>query len=155
MFSSICIFTLPVIITFFILTAAILNLDQGSFASRLFLDSYWKNLLSFAFRISLIPGIIYLTYRGLSRLRDRRGEKRLTLILVSLILFTVFIAMPPRQRSRGALSVADSKPQSIREVIYRADSRQGGALGKKPPVNSSQPQRSQPKILTKTFATKS
>jgi hypothetical protein len=133
LFSFICIFTLPLIITVFILTAAILNLDQGSLAGGLFRNSYWKNLLSFAFRISLIPGIVYLTYLGLSRLRDRRREKRLALVLVSLILFTVFIAMPPRQQqSRVALSVSDSKPQPLRDVIYRADSRQEGAVQEAP-----------------------
>jgi hypothetical protein len=136
LFSFICIFILPVIITAFILTAAILNLDQGFLASGLF-----RYILSFAFRISLIPGIVYLTYLGLSRLRDRSGEKRLALVLVSLILFTVFFAMPPRQQSRVAISVAESKP--LREMIYRADSRQGEAVDNKPRLNSSQLQRTQ------------
>jgi hypothetical protein len=155
LFSLICIFILPVIFTVLILTAAILNLHQGSFASGLFADSYWRGLLSFTFRISLIPGIVYLTYLGLSRLRNRRGEKRLALVLVSLILFTVFIDMPPRQQSHAALSVADSRPQPLSAVVYRADSRRKEPVDKKPLLNSSQLQRSQVKILTKKISAKS
>jgi len=142
MFASICIFVLPVIVSIFILTAAILNGVQGSLASVLFSDSYWRSLLSFGFRISLIPGIAYLTYRGLSRLPDRRVEKRLALFVVSLMLLTVFVVMPPRQQPRVALSGIDSKPQPVRDVVYKADSRKGSALDKKTPPRSSQPQHS-------------
>ena len=139
LFSLICIFTLPVIVALFILTAAILNVGQGSLASAPFPDSYWKSLLSFAFRISLIPGIVYLTYRGLTRLHDR--EKRLALFVVSMILFTVLIVMPPTQQ-HVALSGIASKSQSVREANYRADSRNGGAADKKTPINNSRPRRS-------------
>jgi hypothetical protein len=47
-----CVFTLPVIVAIFVLTAAILNLGQGFSTNMPFPDSYWKSLLSFAFRVS-------------------------------------------------------------------------------------------------------
>jgi hypothetical protein len=143
MFASLCIFALPVIVSIFILTAAVLNGVQGSLPSVLFPDSYWRSLLSFGFRISLIPGIAYLTYRGLSRLPDRSVEKRLALVLVSLMLLTAFVVMPPRQQPRVALSGVDLKPQPVREVVYKADSRKGGAVDKKKaPLSGSRPRHS-------------
>ena len=141
LYSLICVFTPPVIVAVITLTAATLNLGHGHPASSPSLDDYWKNLLSFSFRISLIPGIVYLTYRGLNRLRERHGERRLALVLVSLMLFTVLIVMPPRPQ-RVASSRIESKPRLVRAVIYKTDSRQRGAVDRKIPLNSSPPQRS-------------
>ena len=95
MFVFTCIFALPIIVSGFILMAAVLNGGQGSFASAFSPDSYWRILLSFSFRTSLIPGIAYLTYRGLNRLHDQHGEKRLIVILVSLMLLTTFVLASP------------------------------------------------------------
>jgi hypothetical protein len=100
-----------------------------------FADSYWKSLLSFAFRISLIPGIVYLASRGLRRLRDRGGEKRLALIFASLMLFTVLIVMPPRQEERATFSGTPLTPQLTKQVIYRPENRKARAADKKSPIN--------------------
>ena len=148
----ICVFIPPIIVTVIILTGAMLNTGQGSLASVPFPEDFWKNLLSFSFRISLVPGIVYLTYRGLSRLRERRGEKRLALVLVSLMLFTVLVVMPPGQQ-HGTLSRIASKSQLLRAVYYKTDSRQPVVVNKEIPVKSSRPQRSQPEILTKKLIT--
>ena len=109
LFVFICVFTLPVIVAVFVLTAALLNLGQGTSTYMPFPDNYWKSLLSFAFWISLIPGIVYLTSRGLRRLRDRRGEKRLALIFASLMLFTVLTVMPPKPEEGGTFSRGRTK----------------------------------------------
>ena len=134
LFVCICVFALPVIVAIFVLMAAVLNLGQGSLTSMPFPDTYWKNLLSFTVRISLIPGIVYLTSRGLSRLRDRAGEKRLALVFASLMLFTVLIVMPPKRQPHAAFSGIELKPQPAKEVIYRADTRKARAVDKKSPV---------------------
>jgi hypothetical protein len=131
-FAFICAFALPVIVSGFILVAAVLNGSQGSLADILLPDSYWRILLSFSFRISLIPGIVYLTYRVVSRLRDRRGEKRLPVVLVSLMLLTVLVVMPPRRQPGFALSGAASKPQQIRDDVYKGDVRTGRAAANSP-----------------------
>jgi hypothetical protein len=75
MLAILCVFALPVIVSALILMVAVLNAREGSLASVLFPGSYWPNLLSIAFRISLIPGVAYLTYRMLSGVRDRSGQK--------------------------------------------------------------------------------
>lgn len=137
-----CVFALPVIVSGFILLAAVLNGGQGSLANVLLPDNYWRILLSFSFRISLIPGIAYLTYRGLSRLRDRRGEKRLLVVLASLMVLTVFVLMPPWPQPRVGLSGAASKPRQIREAVYKGDVRTGRAAGKQPPAGGLRSQRS-------------
>ena len=115
----------------FILTAAFLNAGQ-SLTTTLLPGSYWLALLSFAFRISLIPGFAYLTYRAVSRLHDRCGEKRLVVILSSLMLLTVFVLMPARPQARLASPEAALKSQRLREVIYRADDREKHAPVKTP-----------------------
>jgi hypothetical protein len=142
MFAFICAFALPMIVSGFILVAAVLNGGQGSLAHVLLPGSYWRTLLSFSFRISLIPGIAYLTHRGVSRLRDRRGEKRLLVVLASLMLLTVLVVMPPRPQPRFTLSEAASKPQQIRDDVYKGDVRTGRAAGKQPPASGLRSQRS-------------
>ena len=142
-FALIYVFALPVVVTIFVLMAAVLNLRHGSLTTMPFPDGYWKNLLSFAFRLSLIPGIVYLASRGLNRLRHRRGEKRLIIVIASLMLFSVLIDMPPKQPTpRVATSGIELKTQPVKEVIYRADNRKAGAVDKKCPLNSPQLQRS-------------
>jgi uncharacterized membrane protein YhaH (DUF805 family) len=141
-FVFICVFTLPVIVAIFVLTAAILNLGQGSSTNMPFPDSYWKSLLSFAFRISLIPGIVYLTSRGLRRLRDRGREKRLALIFASLMLFSVLIVMPPKPEERATFSGSQLKPQLTKQVIYRPESRKARAADNKNPLNGPHLERS-------------
>jgi hypothetical protein len=64
LFALIYVFALPVVVTVFVLMAVVLNLRHRSLASMPFLDGYWKNLLSFAFRFKLDPGIVYLASRG-------------------------------------------------------------------------------------------
>ena len=138
-----CIFALPIIVSGFILMAAVLNGGQGSFASAFSPDSYWRILLSFSFRTSLIPGIAYLTYRGLNRLHDQHGEKRLIVILVSLMLLTTFVLVPPRPQPRIALSGAALKPQQLRDAVYKGGVRRmGRAAGKQPLTSGLQPQHS-------------
>jgi hypothetical protein len=46
MFVFTCIFALPIIVSGFILMAAVLNGGQGSFARAFSPDSYWRILLS-------------------------------------------------------------------------------------------------------------
>jgi len=65
-FALIYVFALPVVVAIFVLMAAILNHRQGSLTGAPFPDSCWKNFLSFAFRLSLILGIVYLTSRRLN-----------------------------------------------------------------------------------------
>ena len=142
LFVLICVFTLPIIVATFVLTAAILNLEPGSLASMPFPDSYWKNLLSFAFRVSMIPGIVYLTSRGLRRLRNRGGEKRLALVFASLMLFTVLIVMPPQRQPPATFSGTQIKPQMPKQVVYRAESWKVRAVDKKNPLHSPLLQRS-------------
>ena len=142
LFVFICVFTLPIIVAIFVLTAAILNLGSGSLASMPFPDTYWKDLLSFAFRVSMIPGIVYLTSRGLRRLRNLGGEKRLALVFASLMLFTVLIVMPPQRQPRATFSGTQLKPQMPKEVVYRAESWKARAADKKRPLNSPLLQRS-------------
>ena len=134
-FALLCIFGLPVIVSAFILTAALLNAGQ-SLTTVLLPGSYWLALLSFAFRISLIPGFAYLTYRAVSRLHDRCGEKRLVVVLSSLILLTVFVLMPGRPQARLASSEAALKSQRLREIYREGDPE------KHTPVFASQPRRS-------------
>ena len=100
-FALVCVFALPLIVSAFTLTAAFLNAGQ-SLTTVLLPGSYWLALLSFAFRISLIPGFAYLTYRAVSMLHDRCGEKRLVVVLCSLMLLTVFVLMPARPQARLA-----------------------------------------------------
>lgn len=142
LFVFICVFTLPIIVAIFVLTAAILNLGSGSLASMPFPDSYWKNLLSFAFRVSMIPGIVYLTSRRLRHLRNLGGEKRLALVFASLMLFTVLIVMPPQRQPRATFSGTQLKAQTPKEVVYRAESGKARAADKKGPLNSPLLQRS-------------
>jgi hypothetical protein len=142
LFALIYVFALPVGVTIFILMAAVLNLRHGSLTSMPFPDSYWKNLLSFAFRLSLIPGIVYLASRGLNQLRHRRSEKRLTLVIASLMLFSVLIVMPPKPPPRVASSGIEREPEPVKQVIYRADNRKAGAVDRKHSLNTSQLQRS-------------
>jgi hypothetical protein len=49
LFVFICVFTLPVIVAFFVLTAALLNLGQGTSTYMTFPDNYWKSLLRLLF----------------------------------------------------------------------------------------------------------
>jgi hypothetical protein len=143
MFVFTCIFALPIIVSGFILMAAVLNGGQGSFARAFSPDSYWRILLSFSFRTSLIPGIAYLTYRGLSRLHDQRGEKRLIVILVSLMLLTTFVLVPPRPQPRIALSGAALKPQQLRGTVYKGGVRRmGRAAGNQPLTSGLESQHS-------------
>jgi hypothetical protein len=100
-FALVCVFALPLIVSAFTLTAAFLNAGQ-SLTTVLLPGSFWLALLSFAFRISLIPGFAYLTYRAVSMLHDRCGEKRLVVVLCSLMLLTVFVLMPARPQARLA-----------------------------------------------------
>ena len=100
-FALVCVFALPLIVSAFTLTAAFVNAGQ-SLTTVLLPGSYWLALLSFAFRISLIPGFAYLTYRAVSMLHDRCGEKRLVVVLCSLMLLTVFVLMPARPQARLA-----------------------------------------------------
>jgi len=100
-FALVCVFALQLIVSAFTLTAAFLNAGQ-SLTTVLLPGSYWLALLSFAFRISLIPGFAYLTYRAVSMLHDRCGEKRLVVVLCSLMLLTVFVLMPARPQARLA-----------------------------------------------------
>ena len=67
-------FALPLVIGAFILMAAVLNPGQGSVATVLVPNSYWKSLLSIAARISLIPGVALLTHRVLSSSAKRRSR---------------------------------------------------------------------------------
>ena len=140
-FAFACIFALPVIVGAFILTAAFLNAGQ-SLTTTLLPGSYWLALFSFAFRISLIPGFAYLTYRAVSMLHDRCGEKRLVVILSSLMLLTVFVLMPARPQARLASPGVALKSQRLREVIYGAHDREKRAPAKEPSANTSQPTRS-------------
>jgi hypothetical protein len=140
-FALACIFVLPVIVSAFILTAALLNAGQ-SLTTVLLPGSYWLALLSFAFRISLIPGFAYLTYCAVSRLHDRCGEKRLVVVLSSLMLLTVFVLVPPHPQARLASLGTALKSQRLPEVIYRADEWKKHAPVKDPSVNASQPGRS-------------
>jgi hypothetical protein len=142
LFVSICVFTLPVLVAIFVLTVAMLNLGQGSSTNMPFPDSYWKSLLSFAFRISLIPGIVYLTSRGLRRLRDRGGEKRLALIFASLMLFTVLIVLPPKSEKQATSSGSQLKPQLTKQIIFRPENREGRALDNQTPIKGASLQRS-------------
>ena len=100
-FALVCVFALPLIVSAFTLTAAFVNAGQ-SLTTVLLPGSYWLALLSFGFRISLIPGFAYLTYRAVSMLHDRCGEKRLVVVLCSLMLLTVFVLMPARPQARLA-----------------------------------------------------
>jgi hypothetical protein len=91
----------------------------------------------------LIPGIVYLTSRGLNRLRHRRGEKGLITVIAPLMLFSLLIVMPPKQPTpRVASSEIELKTQPVKEVIYRADKRKAGAVDKKCPLNNPLLQRS-------------
>jgi len=137
-FAVTCIFALPVIVSAFFLTAAFLNAGQ-SLTTVLLPGSYWLALLSFGFRISLIPGFAYLTYRAASVLHDRCGEKRLVVVLSSLMLLTVFVLMPARPQARLASPGATLKSQRLREVIYRADDREKHAPVKDSSVKAFQP----------------
>jgi hypothetical protein len=125
LFAFIYVFALPGVVTIFVLMAAALNLRHGSLNSMPFPDGYWKNLLSFAFRLSLIPGIVYLASRGLNRLQHRRSEKRLTLVIASLMLFSVLIVMPPKPPPRASRppesnqSLNRSKRSSTERTIER------------------------------------
>jgi hypothetical protein len=101
-FPLVCVFALPLIVSAYILTAALLNAGQ-SLTTVLLPGSYWLALLSFAFRISLIPGFAYLTYRAVSRLHDRCGEKCLVVVLSSLMLLIVFVLMPGRPQRASHL----------------------------------------------------
>jgi hypothetical protein len=122
-FAVVCIFALPVIVSAFILTAALLNAGQ-SLTTVLLPGSYWLALLSFAFRISLIPGFAYLTYRAVSRLHDRCGEKRFVVVLSSLMLLTVYVLMPARPQARLASPEATLKSQR-----FSRSHLQSGRLG--------------------------
>ena len=109
-FALACIFVLPVIVSAFILTAALLNAGQ-SLTTVLLPGSYWLALLSFGFRISLIPGFAYLTYRAASVLHDRCGEKRLVVVLSFPDAFNSICphACPPASAPRiswGRLKIA-------------------------------------------------
>lgn len=114
-------FALPLVIGAFILMAAVLNPGQGSVATVLVPNSYWKSLLSITARISLIPGFALLTHRALSSLRDRSREKRLAVILLSLVLLTVFAFMPSQQRPQVASTTVGSTRQQVTDVVYKAD----------------------------------
>ena len=142
LFVFICVFTLPVIVAIFVLTAAILNFGQESSTNMPFPDSDWKSLLSFAFRISLIPGIVYLTSRGLRRLRDQGGEKRLVLIFASLMLFTVLIVLPPKPEERATFPGSQLKPQLTKQIIFRPENRKARAVDNKIPIKGAHLQRS-------------
>jgi len=81
-------FVLPLIVSAYILTAAILNASQGSLPTVLFADNNLRNLLSIAFRISLIPGVAVLVYRALKSLRYHPRDERLAVILVLLTRYS-------------------------------------------------------------------
>jgi hypothetical protein len=91
------VFALPIIVSAFTLFAAVLN-EQCGLATLLSPDTGWSRLVSFGFRISMIPGISYLLYRGLRRLYHRGDQRRLLVMLASLTSVTVLLCMPPRSR---------------------------------------------------------
>jgi hypothetical protein len=114
------VFALPIIVSAFTLLAAVLN-EQGGLATLMSPDTGWSRLLSFGFRISMIPGISYLAYRGFRRLYQRGNQRRLLVMLASLTALTVLLCMPPRSRQAKVWITRAASPQAVQKVLYKID----------------------------------
>jgi hypothetical protein len=120
LFVVFAVFALPIIVSAFTLLAAVLN-EQGGLATLLSPDTGWSRLVSFGFRISMIPGISYLAYRGFRRLYHRGDQRRLLVMLASLTAVTVLLCMPPRSRQAQILFTRATSPQKVQQVLYKID----------------------------------
>jgi len=94
----------------------------------LFADNNLRNLLSIAFRISLIPGVAVLVHRALKSLRYHPRDERLAVILVLLTLLAVFAFAP----SQPHLRAVGSPHEQVRQIIYKKDGHHTGAAIKNP-----------------------
>ena len=98
----------------------------------LFADNNLRNLLSIAFRISLIPGVAVLVHRALKSLRYHPRDERLAVILVLLTLLAVFAFAPSQPHLREAITAVGSPHEQVRQIIYKKDGHHTGAAIKNP-----------------------
>jgi hypothetical protein len=120
LFVVIAVLGIPLIVSGFALLAALLN-QRGDLATVLSPDSAWLRLVSFLFRMSMIPGTFYLAYRGLRSLTHRRSERRLFLMLACSALVTTFLLIPPRPRPGYLWSAPPARSENVQQVGYKID----------------------------------
>jgi hypothetical protein len=120
LFVVIAVFAIPIIVSGFTLLAALLH-QRGDLATVLSPDSAWIRLVSFLFRMSMIPGIFYLAHRGLRSLTHRRGKRRLFLMVTSLAIVTAFLLIPPRPRPGYLWAAPAAKSENVQQVGYKID----------------------------------
>ena len=111
-------FALPVFVSFLILTAAVLNSAHRSAATIFPLDSYWAHLLSIGFRTSLIPGVAFLVYCVVNRLRYRPLEHRLAFVAFSVLCLVVFVYAPSREYSHNRANPVGLTQEEQKETVY-------------------------------------
>jgi hypothetical protein len=111
-------FSLPVFVSFLILIAAVLNSAHRSAATIFPLDSYWAHLLSIGFRTSPIPGVAFLVYCVVNRLRYRPLEHRLAFVAFSLLCLVVFVYAPSRQYSHNRANPVGLTQEKQKETVY-------------------------------------
>jgi hypothetical protein len=91
---------------------------MGPLASMPFLDGYWKHLLSFAFRLSLIP-VSFIWHLGGRTGRGMSAAKNVWLLSIApLMLSSVLIVIPPKQpMPRVASSGIELEAQPVKEGL--------------------------------------
>jgi hypothetical protein len=148
-------FALPVFVSFLILTAAVLNSAHRSAATIFPLDSRWAHLLSIGFRTSLIPGVAFLVYCVVNRLRYRPLEHRLAFVAFSLLCLVVFVYAPSRQYSHNKanpVGLTQEKKETVYAIPRSSDIiRVDGVPVAKPLSEQGDADRSLPKTVYAEF----
>jgi hypothetical protein len=120
LFVFFAVFALPIIVSAFTLLAAVLN-EKGGLAALLSPDTGWRRLVSLGFRISMIPGILYLACRGFRRVYKRGEQRRLLAMLAFLTVATVLLSMPPGSRRAQVRFIRAARPEAVQKVLYKID----------------------------------
>jgi hypothetical protein len=105
------VFALPVLVTTFAFLAIAPNAGSR-FDSR--------SLLSIAFSVSLIPGVVVLIYRALRNRRCRFWGRELALSLVSLALLAMGLFLPFQARPRAGITLTSLAHKPARSLSHRA-----------------------------------